>query len=139
MLNVGTKILIRETNKSKTFPGLIIGESIRSDYNVRQGKATWLVLIDFENQHGRKFVSSSFFKDSNCMHAFCNRFWIEENQEPSNSWIDWLITYYEYSGKGKGDEMWEETFWLSKSPTDFNVYPESNLRERYLQSLNNTN
>lgn len=130
-LKVGSKILVRETNKSRTFQGWIIGESVSQDYSPRKGQEIWEVLIDFKNGHGRKFVSSSFFKDSCTMHTISNRFWIEENTDVSNDWIDWLTTNYDYSGKGKGDEMWEETFWLSKNPTDFSMYPESKLREQY--------
>jgi hypothetical protein len=137
ILKVGSKVLVKETNKSRTFQGWIIGESISQEYSPTKGQEIWEVLIDFKNGHGRKFVTSSFFKDSLAMHTISNRFWIEEDTNTNDDWMDWLTANYEYSGKGKGEEMWEETFWLSKNPTDFNIYQESKLRDQYeRQSVN---
>lgn len=44
---------------------------------------------------------------------------------------DWVEMNFNYSGEGAN----YENYWLSKSETDFNIYPETELKKVYLQSL----
>lgn len=48
-----------------------------------------------------------------------------------DGFLDWLEMNFNYSGEGAN----YENYWLSKSETDFNIYPETELKKVYLQSL----
>lgn len=51
----------------------------------------------------------------------------QEVDRLDKDFIDWLTANYDYSGQGIEDE----NYWLSKSPTDFNLYSETQLKQEY--------
>lgn len=76
-------------------------------------------------------ITTSGFDTHEFFQILCNVAGGFENTQEvdrlDEDFTNWLVMGFDYSGEG----IEGENYWLSKSPTDFNIYSETQLKKKY--------